>query len=91
MDRQAERAGVAEEVADLTGRDVDVEVRLGADAADGRALRQQPLDQPQEGRALPRIVLEIVVVEEQDGVRIGGAGLFEGADDIGLLAPACGA
>jgi len=90
VDRQAERGRVAEEVADLAGRNLDVEVRLGPDAADGSALRQQPLDQPEEGRALPRIVLEIVVVEEQDRVGIGGAGLFEGADDIGLGAQLAG-
>ena len=85
MDRQAEGGGVAHEGGDLAGRDVDVEVGLGADAGDRRAGGEQPLDQPQEGRALSRQVLQIVVVQEQDRVRVGGAGLLEGAGDVAVL------
>ena len=58
----AEGRGVAHEGRDLAGGNLDVEVRLGPDAADRGAQFEQALDQPEEGRALSGNVFEIVFV-----------------------------
>ncbi len=84
VDGQTELSQLAHEGGALAGGNVDVEVALRAQAGDRRPGLQQPFDQPQIGRALHRIVLEIVVVEEEDGVRRGLFRLFEGADDVGV-------
>ena len=50
---------------------------LGADAADRRAGLEKTLDQPHEGRPLRRVVLKMVLVDEQRRFRIGLLGVVE--------------
>src|SRR5690606_12304234 len=76
---------VAHEGRNPARRNFDVEVRLRSNAADRGAEAEQALDQLEKGRALSRDVLEIVLVEEKDGVRVGGLRLFEGADHVAFL------
>ena len=51
---------------------------------------QQPLHHPQEGRALPGIVLQIVVVDEQHRVRVRLGRHLEGPADVAVLSEARG-
>lgn len=57
---------------------------LQADAVDARTVGLDKLDDTGGALSLFGAVLEVVVIVEEAGVRVGGLGVLEGDGDVGL-------